>query len=104
MSTKAEKDLEKHLLKMKAMGVTITSTTSSADSPIGVLQAAADRLGMGGEYQPLHFAPWGSPVTSCGKPVPRDLSRVTDRRAATTCEDCLSRFVEPERTHPDDER
>lgn len=50
-----------------------------------------------GEAEVLHFAPWGSPVTSCGKPVPRDLATVTDRRAATTCEDCRSRFREDQR-------
>lgn len=85
------KELDKHLLKMKAMGVTITSSTQNPDSPIGLLQAAADRLGMGGESQPTHFAPWGSPLTSCGLPAPKRQD-TTDRRAATTCEDCRSRF------------
>jgi hypothetical protein len=53
MSTRAEQALEKHLRKLKDMGVTITSTPSRAheagfaDRPFGIIQAAADRLGMG---------------------------------------------------------
>lgn len=47
-----------------------------------------------GTPEVLHFAPWGSPLTSCGKPVPRNLDTITDRRSETTCEDCRSRFQE----------
>jgi hypothetical protein len=90
-------ELEKQLLKMKAMGVTIATTSNDPDSPMGVLAAEAKRLGVSHEAEVLHFAPWGSPVTSCGRPVPRDLSAITDRRAATTCTDCRSRFREDQR-------
>lgn len=88
----AQSDLEKHLLKMKAMGVTITTSTKDPTTVTGLIGSTADALGMGEEEPVLHFAPWGSPITSCGKPVPRNLDTITDRRAETTCGDCRSRF------------
>lgn len=91
-------ELKKHLLKMKAMGVTITTSTKDPNTVSGLIGSTADRLGMGAEHEVLHFAPWGSPLTSCGLPAPRRQD-ITDRRAATTCEDCRSRFKNTEADH-----
>lgn len=86
-------ELEKHLLRMKAMGVTISTTSKDPNSPMGILAAEAKRLGMSHDAEVLHFAPWGSALTSCGLPAPKR-DDLTDRRKATTCEDCVSRFPE----------
>jgi hypothetical protein len=77
--TKAEDALERHLLKMKAMGVTITTKPAAGheagfgDRVMGVIQAAADRLGMGQpapELAPAELAK----VTVFGLHQPEDAS------------------------------
>jgi len=42
---------------------------------------------------PLHFAPWGSVITSCGAAVYRGMTNVTDRRDDTTCPRCCAHFT-----------
>lgn len=39
----------------------------------------------------LHFCPYGSYETTCGKS--ENYVQTTDRRAETTCPDCLSLFT-----------
>lgn len=53
--SRADTALDKSLQTLKDMGVTITSKPAAGreadfnERPLGILQAAADRLGMGGE-------------------------------------------------------
>jgi hypothetical protein len=71
--TKAEDALERQLLKMKAMGITITTTAKDPDSVAGILGAAADRLGMGQHVPDLSPAELAK-VTVFGLHQPEDAS------------------------------
>lgn len=43
----------------------------------------------------IHFAPWGTPVTACGRAVTKYPLTATVDRANTTCPGCRENFTNP---------